>query len=321
MDIRKTALCAAALFMLSAPAAAWADGGLVFSLPESAEVSADGHIRVSVDIEDNPGVQSWVLLLGYDSSEVTFVGLEGGVVAGANHIDRPGAGVVEINFFGSRDVSSKGTAVTAEFALKEGAKDCVFTLTPSGDEDNFFNFSDETVVCTVSNGRLRASAGKAENASGGTAPSGSAPEPAPAKEDTSSGADSASDRAESGTGSGQPDAAEPPSGSGAEQPAASSAGSGSPADDTPAPPAEEPSAPSAESSESPLARAETQSDNAAPPAGSAESSAADDPETARPSDDTPSPPTGADAPSAAAAACCAAVMCIARRKSPKVFHK
>ena len=153
MDLRKAVLTAAAFVLLPAINAS-ADEALVFSLSGRTGVAANGNILIEAEVTENPGVQSWVVILGYDSSKADFAGIADGVFPGVSVNDRPEAGEVEINFFGSRDITVKGTAFTAEFSLKNGADSCDFTLRPSEDSENFFNFANEDIVCKVDRGRL-----------------------------------------------------------------------------------------------------------------------------------------------------------------------
>ena len=113
---------------------------------------ADGTetVRVGVETVSNPGVQSWTLLIGYDTAALEFKGIEGGMFNEITAADNNGA--VIVTDFEDGDIGGTGTAFTAVFTLKKGtsAGSYQITLTPSPDEDNFFNYDDETIPCTVS---------------------------------------------------------------------------------------------------------------------------------------------------------------------------
>ncbi len=132
---------------------AFADERLVFSLAENAAIRADGNVAVSVKTEENPGVQSWVLVLCYDSGAVGFSGIEDGAF-GKLTVSDDKSGRVTVNCFGSGDVSAEGIAFTALFVPKADSDSCEFTLVPSEDAGDFFNYSGEDVTCSVSRGRL-----------------------------------------------------------------------------------------------------------------------------------------------------------------------
>ena len=169
----KKLISAAAAFLLLPSVYACADEALVFSLRQSTGTAANGDILIEAEVTENPGVQSWVMTLGYDSSKADFTGCADGVFPGVSVNDRPEAGEVEINFFGSRDISAKGTAFTAGFTLKNGADSCTFTLKPSDDEGNFFNYAGEDILCRVDRSSLSF---KAEAKDSGKQPSATQPE-------------------------------------------------------------------------------------------------------------------------------------------------
>ncbi len=165
----KTLISAAAAMMLMPCLTAAADEGLIFSLAENAAIRSDGVIPVTVAAEKNPGVQSWVLVLCYDSGAVEFSGVEEGIF-GRLTVSDDKAGRLTVNCFGG-DITAEGTAFTALFVPKSAAVSYDFTLVPSEDEGDFFNFAGDDVACSVSRGKLTVALDKADISAKAVSPS------------------------------------------------------------------------------------------------------------------------------------------------------
>ncbi len=151
------AFCLAVQFPNAGAINAAADSALEFSIIApgycTLEDSASyGNERYSVNIElsGNKGVQSWVLLLDYDSSKVTFDSISSGYFNGIECYDT--GGKLIINDYETSDVSANGVIVTVDFILKPGVKpsqyDC-FHLSLSGEPDDFFNNANVALPATV----------------------------------------------------------------------------------------------------------------------------------------------------------------------------
>ena len=151
-----TVLPAAADIEYTASAAA---GDLVFSLAAPAAIpvgdsgKTDGTetVFVSVEVKQNPGVQSWVLLLDYDSSALTYDSFTADAFTGTTVCDK--GGKLVINDFENADNTATGSAITVAFKVKRNLSAGSygdFTLSLDPDPDNFFNFADAAVTPSIS---------------------------------------------------------------------------------------------------------------------------------------------------------------------------
>ncbi len=131
------------------------------SVPGSVAVAgdtSDGTETVTVNIElgGNEGVQSWVLLLDYDTTKVSFDSISSDTFCGISVSDKNGR--ITINDFESRDVYTNGTAASLTFkvnqGLAKGSYDC-FELALSPDPDNFFNYADQRLAASVTTSKAR----------------------------------------------------------------------------------------------------------------------------------------------------------------------
>ena len=139
---------------------AHADASLKFSLatPAPVELSSGNattgseSVTVDIQLDSNPGAQSWVLLLDYDKDKLIFDSVTpNAAFKGIITYDK--GGQIVINDFENADVTSTGTAVSVKFKLKAGvAKGSYssFSLAASSDPGNFFNYKGDGLTPEVS---------------------------------------------------------------------------------------------------------------------------------------------------------------------------
>ncbi|MCR5122044.1 MAG: dockerin type I repeat-containing protein [Ruminococcus sp.] len=156
------AAIAAACFCMQLPVcgtiSAAAASGPEFSLGTpnyctAAEETTDGTESYTIELElsGNKGMQSWVALLDYDSSKVTFDSITSEYFSGIELRDT-GKRLI-INDFESNDISANGVVAEIKFKLKKGVTpgkydDC-FHLSLSDDPDDFYNYANETLSASV----------------------------------------------------------------------------------------------------------------------------------------------------------------------------
>lgn len=149
-----------------------ASNEIVFSLvaPDPVAVGDSGKtegtetVFVSVEVKSNPGVQSWVLLLDYDSSALAYDAFAADAFTGTTVFDK--GGQLVINDFENADNSATGSAVTIAFKVKKGLNTGSygsFTLSPDPDAQNFFNYAEQTLTPSISTATAPLTVQKVEN--------------------------------------------------------------------------------------------------------------------------------------------------------------
>ena len=143
----KASADAALKFSLSSPAAIVLPG-------ESTATAGTETVTVDIQLASNPGAQSWVVLLDYDKSKLTFDSAAAAASFGGIATYDKGGQIV-INDFESADVSATGKAVTLTFKVKSGIAagtyNNSFSLKVSEDAGNFFNYSGKALTAEAVN--------------------------------------------------------------------------------------------------------------------------------------------------------------------------
>lgn len=139
-----------------------------------ASAQAGGTVRISISLENNPGIIAMLLKVEYNSSVLTLTDVQDAGLLGTNYHNPDLAKSPYIlswaNDSATENYTVTGTIVTLIFQVKEGAEAGTYPVTVSYDneEDHIINYDLETVDFQAVEGGVTVTAGAAENKDSGT---------------------------------------------------------------------------------------------------------------------------------------------------------
>ena len=130
-----------------------------------ASAQAGGTVRISISLENNPGIIAMLLKVEYNSSVLTLIDVQDAGLLGTTYHNPDLAKSPYIlswaNDSADENYTVNGTIVTLTFQIKEGAAAGSYPVTVSYDneEDHILNFNLETVDFRVEEGYVTVTSG------------------------------------------------------------------------------------------------------------------------------------------------------------------
>ena len=125
---------------------------------DSKTASAGNKVTVNVSLKNNPGIMGFKFNVAYDSSVMTLenaesVGIE--ALYSQNITDNPFVVSWES---GVSEITTNGEIVKLTFAVKNDAKEGIYPITITYDEDEIYNLKEENVHFNIVNGAVNVTA-------------------------------------------------------------------------------------------------------------------------------------------------------------------
>ncbi|MEE0930905.1 MAG: cohesin domain-containing protein [Acutalibacteraceae bacterium] len=119
--------------------------------------SPGGQVTINVIMKNNPGINGWAVNVSYDSSVLELVKCDNGVYSDITTSNVITKNPYHIQWFNLGDVKTNGNLFTLTFNVKQNAKEGVYPIKLTYDEDEICNQKEERVHFDIVDGSLKVS--------------------------------------------------------------------------------------------------------------------------------------------------------------------
>lgn len=124
---------------------------------DSKTASVGGQVIVNVVMKNNPGINGWAVNVSYDSSVLELVKCDNGVYSDITTSNVITKNPYHVQWYNLGDVKTNGNLFTLTFNVKQTAKEGVYPIKLTYDEDEICNQKEEKVHFDVVDGFVKVS--------------------------------------------------------------------------------------------------------------------------------------------------------------------
>lgn len=124
---------------------------------DSKNASVGGQVIVNVVMKNNPGINGWAVNASYDSSVLELVKCDNGVYSDITTSNVITKNPYHIQWYNLDDVKTNGILFTLTFNVKQNAKEGVYPIKITYDEDEICNQKEEKIHFDVVDGYVKIS--------------------------------------------------------------------------------------------------------------------------------------------------------------------
>lgn len=124
---------------------------------DSKPASVGGQVIVNVVMKNNPGINGWAVNVSYDSSVLELVKCDNGVYSDITTSNVITKNPYHVQWYNLGDVKTNGNLFTLTFNVKQTAKEGVYPIKLTYDEDEICNQKEEKIHFDVVDGFVKVS--------------------------------------------------------------------------------------------------------------------------------------------------------------------